>query len=271
MGYEKLVTLGKYLQACGKKSILETKQIGRVNASELGVCFPNGTITFATEESAKKYAKNRVIAALKEPKPFERTIVTSRNRVLDELNGDSMQGGALSIGKYKSLNDNVSVYHGHTDMHGEGITTPISLADYNVLKEFGDHVDEIVAYNSLGEFSRLKNIHQPQWLNKTFAIIRRLLQVGKCQRDFNNTILSPIKSEQRKLCKQAVQLMRNPNSAEEVLQEIEALTKQANELAINIQTSKEGIKAIHEFWSKASKKGKYGIEYSTNFHHLDDL
>ena len=63
MGYDKIVTLAercaKYAQACGKRSILETKPVGKVDVSKLGVClsdesvhFPNNIIRYKTEGEA---------------------------------------------------------------------------------------------------------------------------------------------------------------------------------------------------------------------------
>ena len=43
MGYKKMVTLAgrcaKYAQACRKRSILETKPVGKIDASELGMIY----------------------------------------------------------------------------------------------------------------------------------------------------------------------------------------------------------------------------------------
>lgn len=230
----------------------------------LGYIVPGGTINFLTEQTAINYAKNRAISALNCPNPYERMIVVSKNRILDELCGDK-NSVCLDMRKYKKLQDNISLYHGHPDFNGKGITPPVSLNDYDTLKTFGDNVDEIVAFNSIGEFSMLKNIHQPKWLPRTLQLWRRVQQVNTCDLKFKTHIFNSINKKKQALMQEMRALFNSDNENFEL---IEKIAEEINKLGENAQTSKEGMNKIHKFWLNATRKGKYGIEYSTNFSHL---
>ena len=59
----------KYVKACGKRSILETKPFqGKINAKELGVVFPDGQINFQNEDAILKYIYKRLHDSLNRPK-----------------------------------------------------------------------------------------------------------------------------------------------------------------------------------------------------------
>ena len=144
--------------------------------TNVGYICPNGNINFQTNEAAVTYAKNSIIAALKCKKPFERAIVLSDNTILGEYDGNSDTVTiTINIRKVKKhLHNKISVYHGHTDnTETEGVTNPISFDDYRFMKY--EKVDEVVAINSKGEFSKLKNTHKPIWLSSQKWFIDKVI------------------------------------------------------------------------------------------------
>ena len=60
---------------------------GKINPKNMGYVLSDGTINFGSEESAKLYAKNRIMSALKSKEPFERGVYVNKNRILEEADG----------------------------------------------------------------------------------------------------------------------------------------------------------------------------------------
>lgn len=57
--------------------------------------------------------------------------------------------------------------HGHPDLYGKGCSAPISIADASTILGW-NNLEEIVAYNTKGEFSKLKkiSIDGESWITK---------------------------------------------------------------------------------------------------------
>ena len=136
----------------------------KVDSKTLGYIRPDGVINFQSTLAAQEYAKNRAISALKGKNPHERLIIVDKNRILDEIEGDSYSGVLIPI-KYKT--NKLSVVHGHPDLYGKGCLAPISIADASTILRW-NNLEEIVAYNTKGEFSMLKkiSIDGESWITK---------------------------------------------------------------------------------------------------------
>lgn len=170
-----------------KTGINSTRKVPKL--TNVGYICPNGNINFQTNEAAVTYAKNSIIAALKCQKPFERALVLSDNTILGVFDENSKSLKiTTNIKKIKKhLHNKISVYHGHTDnTETEGVTDPISFYDYRFLKFNG--VDEVVAFNSKGEFSKLKNKRKPIWLNLQRWFIEEI--VCSCSNAYSERVTS---------------------------------------------------------------------------------
>ena len=131
---------------------------GKLNPNNLGWVRPDGVINFASENAAETCAKNIVMKAFKAPVQYERGVVLSKNKILDVIEGDAASCPFNSMDYQCSK---IKFYHSHPDMYGKGKTTPVSAGDFQALRGkviVGNNIDEVVAFNSNGEYSKLTKI-----------------------------------------------------------------------------------------------------------------
>lgn len=269
----------------------------RVNFAELGYYRPSGEMIFPTEKAAMKYAEKRAISALKEPEPFERGVLVCKNRVLGEFNGDCEKVQIeLKDGLLKN-SEKYSVIHGHPNVSQDGVTTPISLADYYYLSS-NKACKEVIAYNTNGEFSKLIQLPPPKmpWeTTKLEAPVKldiknffKNYKVKKFEKEnytnkFDNIKSSKIKEatfpkyklyeilfSNSELNNKYLKTLLNAMTKEEraALDNAKALNdkEKAIDIILNFQLSDRGIQAIHKFWQENSNIAN--VEYTTNFAHL---
>lgn len=270
--YNIVINLAKqaanFTKICGKTSILQTKapKFAKVDFSKLGVVFPTKKtnfrsgerINFQSIDAAEEYTKNSIIKALKNNQPYEKSIITNKNKILSQINGN---GNSVAVDTQLKYSRHFKDRHGHPDTYMAGCTNPVSLADYRGL--FGEYgVNEIKVYNSLGEFSQLTKKR-----NKFISFLPKKIQdflytkidkkrISKAETDFENVFINllPENKKQRYLELKGKYTMTFKESDE--LYEIQQ-TLGSNEIS---------AKAVHDFWIKGARK--YGVEYSTNFSNL---
>ncbi len=265
MGYDKLVTIAercaKYAQACGKRSILETKPVGKVDVSKLGVCLSDGSVHFQNEESAVEYIFNSLKKSAKNG--FEKVIVKKKNNIIGEANGEQFDASEafLSIkGIRERLNGNVSrdieVFHSHPDMYGQNCTLPLSDSDIKTILNF--NLNKMVAVNSKGEFNSLKitsefnplkfmqfmqdseTIYLSEYCNGTFRKIQKLSKEVNTYRERGQEVPEEIWKLRDKLL---VDLSK--------VSELEDIADKA--------------RTLHKSYQIADQ---YGLKYETNFSNL---
>lgn len=253
--------IARYVKTCGKKSILETKPFrGKFEPNKLGYILSDGTINFSSVKTAFEYGKNKCIQALNSSNPYEHGVIISGTRVLEELVGTISSCPFIPM-KYKT---NITFLHGHPDMYAKGGSTPVSIADFrslvgNIL--MNRNVDEIVAFNSKGEYSKLsKKVKKPK--NKISLIwnyIKYSRIEKKEQKMLSKSSIAPLLKKRKSLQKR---LRTKDGINEMVFNQILEIDKQI----ASFKVSESDCKIIHEFWKKNASS--LGVIYETNFSDL---
>ena len=265
MGYEKIVTLAercaKYAQACGKRSILETKPVGKVEVSKLGVCLSDGSVHFQKEESAIGYIFNRLQKAAKEG--FEKVIVKKDNSIIGEANGEQFNANEafLNIKGIKerlagNVRRDVEVFHSHPDMYGNGCTMPLSDADVNTILNF--NLKKMVAINSKGEFNSLG-------ISSEFNPLKFMQFQGENNAAIQTECFKELTEKCLNLAKEVSSYKLNGKEVPEELYKLR--DKLLNDLAKVSENEQwaEKARVLHKSYLKAEQ---YGLKYETNFSNL---
>ena len=257
-----------WTKACGKRSILETRAVNKhIKPQKLGYICPDKTINFQNAEAAKEYSKNRAIAALQGKNPHERLLIVDKNRVLDEIEGSS---SSVVFTPFTYKGSKLSAIHGHPDSYAKGCAAPVSAADASIIlcwKKF----NEIIAYNTKGEFSELKkvdSIDDQGWfsnLKKKFKNSTNIRNSESVKLRYTKMFIPPeilkkYKEINKKIGKCFFKGTQNEYDA--LITEKEKLAK----MIIEAQLTETGCKQTHDFWLKYAKK--YNLEYTTNFSNL---
>lgn len=222
---------------------------GKINPKTLGYVCPNGTINFQTAESAQTYAKNRVMSALHEPKPFERAVLIEDSRIIGEIDGTTHH---VKLDR--------KILDGHKDValvHGHPIGTPLSYDDYATLTA-NDRLNSIIAYNKRGEYSKMTKRKKP--------FILRLISQKVCDEIKKIRILTAesmvkaTKNDWQEVIDGAVKIKKaHPDMIkEEVLATEEG--KKLQDFAIRL------LKKINDIWAKNERF--FGIKYETDYSKL---
>ena len=169
MGYDKLVTLAercaKYAQACGKRSILETKPVGKVDVSKLGVCLSDGTVRFPhlnmiryrTAEEAEANAKKICMKQYETPIGQQKEIMigtVGRDLYLNEIGTENKcQAPAVLMSKaYR--NRPKKLFHNHPTCLDGGYSEPVS--PFDIWHATDVNPISLTAFNSYGEYNTVK-------------------------------------------------------------------------------------------------------------------
>lgn len=252
--------------------------IKNINPTELGWVRPDKSIIFQSCDVAQKYAKNKVIQALKSKDSFEKGILLKENVIFSEINGDNSHivlEGQLPNMDFKGCD----FVHGHPDISKFG-TTPVSLEDY--LSFLGLNLNKMVAYNKEGEVSSIEKVQSKfyRFLPKKLVKLLEFVQnVGKgsiavseyakmWSRLFPKDLQKPVEGlmhssldnellADRKLARFGKLVQSNP----ELLDLIKVKTYEV------LGNSDTPIIAIDNFWKNNSKR--LGYKYSTNFSNLN--
>ena len=253
--------IARYVKTCGKKSLLETKPFrGKIESSKLGYILSDGTINFSNVEAAFEYGKNRCVQALNGNNPYEHGVVISGKRVLEEIIG-TRSSCSFNPRKYKTK---ITFLHGHPDMYAKGGTTPVSVADFRALVGnifMNRNVDEVVAFNSKGEYSKLSK-KVKKYKNK-LSLIWNYIKYAKIE-----------KKEQKMLSKLSVApLIEKINSLQKKLRTKDGINEiiynqllEIDKQIASFKVSESDCKIIHEFWKKNASS--LGVIYETNFSNL---
>ena len=270
--------VARYVKACGKKSILQTKPFRKnTNPKELGYIHPDGMIIFQTNDVAQKYAKNRVMQALHLEEPFERGVFINKNIILEEINGNNNSIDLISTKIFKQrncgldkeidVNETIEFVHGHPDYFGKGYTMPLTggdgftfPSDYAVM--IGHNLKKVTAYNSLGEFNTIT------WLgNKT-----KLEAIQKHSSDYWNYLAKLLDKKDYEHYKDFMQKCikyvqeNNGQLSLELIEENQVITSKIIEKAEKLLNTRRGAKICHGLWRRNASE--YGVSYSTNFSNL---
>ena len=252
-----------------KKILTATPSVGKfarryipqqIKPQELGIILPEGIINFQSANAARKCAKNLVIEPLHLPKPYERGVVVSNNQILDIIEGNNSQITDFMPIKYKK---NISFIHGHPDMYAKGATTPISLSDFETLK--WRNVDEIIAYNSEGAFSKLSKESIPQNNFQKFILQIKLSRMNRLQKKVTKEMsIYKMLEESKQLDKKiSSELMKDNDEYVSVL--VDRKLQLQKDLQ-NATATADDCKLIHNFWTKNAKK--FGLKYETNYKNI---
>ena len=233
-----------------------------------GFARKDGTIAYDSVKGAEEFAKNRVIQALKTPKPFERGIFLKGNRILGQVDGTESYVDFTDLA-WKIRDTDITVVHGHPT------NTPVSINDFLVM--LTRKYKKMIAYNKKGEFSMLeekspsflerilpeklsKMLNNAKWLaqgrtvTRDYAVAWAKMFPNKYQKnieaDIHNMIGYPF--AEANLVKKA----RAMRYSEKAYDEIESIEN---------QVMKDGTVSnmVNEFWKNVTKKINY--TYSTNF------
>lgn len=275
-----------------------------INKNTLGYVCPNGCINFQSPEAAMNYAKNTVLQALHCPRPYEKAVLVSDRRVLSQSIGTAEH---VEIGSIPdNIKSKVKIIHGHPDILGTGKTTPVSIQDYSVFSS-NKAFSEIIAYNSKGEYSKLKRIESPKELsviqpnvtkdNSTFfnisnfkkctknplankssdsfrgKIIKNIIESSSDKKPFINDFIEyySLNDEAKKLVPAYKKALLNLLTPEQRLAAQQALkskdTKKAIDLMNNAIKTNEKLPQTIHSFWK-SALNHTNIEYSTNFSNL---
>ena len=266
MGLEKLGTLAeqcvKYAQAYGKRTILETKPVGKINFSELGIRLSDGAIRFQTEEAALNYSKNACMQTAKLPplQQIEIGIGREGNTILGQTNGDRLNCDLAKIDAFnifdRSKPRTKEFYHYHTDLYGKGKTNPLSIGEYrgDVAQLFKHNLKAITAYNSHGQYNRVPNFN-----------CQLLSEFAKKHKELVKTMAVPMNMWDRfSLLDSLEKLSKKTNFKMSIKNEKEhsVLIDKINSLARKFQETPEYARATHIFWLENAEK--YGMKYTTN-------
>ena len=247
----------KYVKHNTKRNILEIKPLkDKINPEKLGAIFPDGTINFATNEAAFEYGKSRCVQALNGPNPYEHGVILSGRRVLDEIIGDE-SSGLIRPSKYKT---NIIFLHGHPDMYAKGCTTPVSTTDFKTLVGnifFDRNVDELYAFNSLGEYSKIsKKVKNPENKFQLFWNYYKYARINAAEaRLLKKMSFAPIYEEYYRK-------METGTIEEKIKLLEEGIAKDKS-----IKSTEADCRIINEFWKKNAKS--FGIDYECNYSSLD--
>lgn len=249
-------------------SLLCTKvPTGKINPNNLGWVRTDGVINFATEEAAETCAKNMVMKAFKAPVQYERGVITSKNQILDVIEGETTtcQFNPLD---YKCR---IKFFHSHPDMYGKGKTTPISVGDFQVLRGkviFGNNIDEVVAFNSNGEYSKLTKIcKEPknwfQWLRYQYMYYKfdKIAEKNLYNKWSVKDTQKQLKEVNDKLLKAMIH--KDEKAMYELVKESCRILEEQKKL----KATEEDCKIIDWFWRKYAKK--LGVKYETNYTSLN--
>ena len=259
-----------WTKACGKRSLLETRAVNKhIKPQKLGYICPDKTINFQNAEAAKEYSKNRAIAALQGKNPHERFLIVDKNRVLDEIEGASTMGYLYPL-KYKG-STKLSVIHGHPDAYAKGCTTPVSALDASTILLW-KNLNEIIAYNTKGEFSRLKkidSIDNQGWFSNLKKKFKNLINIKNSEAvklRYKKTLIPPeISKRLNEINRKIVDCVKGKGTEEKFNALIDEKMKLGKMLE-EAQLTETGCKQTHDFWLKYAKK--YNLEYTTNFSNL---
>lgn len=252
--------------------------IKNINTSDLGWVRPDKSIVFQSGEVAQKYAKNRVMQALKSKNSFERGLIIKDNVILSEINGSNSR---IVLDDHLPQVDlrGCEFVHGHPDISKFG-TTPPSLEDY--LSLLGLNLSKMIVYNKEGEFSAIERSQ-----SKFFKFLpKKLVKLLEFVENVGNGSIAV--SEYAKMwsklfpkdLQKAVEVLIHSNLDNELLADrklahlgkiiqsnqelVDCIKWKTYEILGNSDTS---IKAIDNFWKNNSKRLRY--KYSTNFSNLD--
>ena len=239
---------------------------GKIEPKNLGWVCPDGTINFATSETANNYAKNAVVKALNAPKPYEKSVVVNDRRIIFEHNGT--ENNCIVPPDAQG-----TWVHGHPDT----FAVPFSATDYSAFMSV-KNIDKAVIYNSAGESSSLVKVPKQSFLDKLLLKIipkenyENMImgaKIGQCYGGYNSALLKNCSSgTTMRLNKLAMQKLialakGDTQLAEKYATEYTQLYNKEMEAALKDEKT---AKRIHNFWTKYAKK--LGIEYSSNFSNL---
>ncbi len=237
----------------------------KFNQYTVGYVHTDGQISFASQDAALNYAKNRVIKALNCDKPFERGILIDKNVVCAEINGNTSR---VIIPYKNAKGKNIISVHGHPDaikvreghhpcylrdllfcskikgkIKKNGITYPVSLSDYRNFMLKPNEWKSIV-YNSKGEYSMLRK--SKSQLSMNYQEFNELENEYYMTVPNHNSFLSKLKY----IYNSFRNFFLSAENAEK------SMLKEANSLSNN----------IHEFLTKNTEQ--YGVIYETNYSNL---
>lgn len=217
--------------------------------------------SFETRKDALKYAKKKVIDALKESSPYEyNVIIDNNNNIVGEFKGDSTEVKSFyrmtDLLKGVFLGYSITSIHGHPDNTGQNITTPISFSDFRSLVTIPIEKESIV-FNKRGEYSILKKTDRFVSLEEELIEFFRYVYNEMLIDGFNK------KNPEKLVKRESDKNFCNSN------REKERIDKAYYEEVTQFSQTIDGIKIIDAFWREYASK--LGLEYKTNYSCLQNV
>ena len=253
---------------------------GKIDPKALGYVCPNGEINFATENTAIQYTKNKCMKAAQNG--YELGGFRHKNRILLEKKGDA---DCVDFGRHVDVPEGTEVFHSHV---GEN-ANPVSLQDYICIMD-EPKISSIIAYDSKGAYSKLSKTAEAyqdevetivvkdkglkQFLRQIFdkpkiftgLISKRFRLKQECENDFLDKVIGKeLRERLEQIDKQLTFIERGKIKC--TPEEFNRLQKEQSDLLRTAQSSNVGKQRIHKFWNENDYK--YGVEYSTDFLHLN--
>lgn len=227
---------------------------------------------FATEELARDYAQQKILAALHSDNPHEYMVIIDKNtnKILGEYKGDKDHVSA-GIEAY-DFPDNAICIHGHPTYlteNGINYSTPLSFSDF---KGLNMNQSECTAINPNGEYSTLikktdfKEL--PPGLMKYYEGVHMDMVYGDLF-EKNKHQLHPLVADCENISqlfdkvKQLKEMGITKEQAMEIKESILKVFPENYESVLDLNM----IKNIHKFWQKYADE--MGLIYKTNYSYLD--
>jgi len=283
MGYEKLISLAercaKYAQACGKRSILETKPVGQVDVSKLGVClsdgsvhFPNNIIRYKTAEEAVLKQHELLMTEFNKPlsEQLEWCISRKGNEIFIGSKYDAahcdFHPNVSSKGRSDCINPNRIFDSTHTHpFHPEfGGTFPLSNGDIAslILKPLKSQT----AINKNGEFCTATIVDINKLMKNCEMALEARIKVNKAIIEY---VKLAFMGKDGNRLHELRELKMKSTLSNELKSELETLEREFEKLTIDkfvTEQPENYAKYLHRAYQEILPK--YGIKYETNFSNL---
>ena len=255
-----------------KRGLSKTSSI---NPKNLGFICPGGSINFLSSGTAQKYAKNRVLQALRQKNPFERAVYVNENRVLGQVDGTKLCINASNINcintRYVNgikqgfnMDDSIMMFHGHPEMKINAGSPPLSGADYNQMLYL--NLKKVVAFNRAGEINSFERV--TSFASKDFTT-NYILTFSKKIDDFHRKLYLSTKVRKfiDKFNSRIQRYQKEGKSIPKVMQQyIEKSNTKYNNMLLEKGGSSHYNTMYHNFLRENASS--FGVRYETNFSNL---
>ena len=281
MGMEKLglklaERAARYVKACGKRSILETKPVGNIDTSQIGVCLSDGTIhfpklnmtRFRTAEEAEAHAKEVVMKQFNVPIAEQREIAVAtwgRDYYHNTPGQHCRTASPIIYSGNNHPRGKTDLVHNHPSHNEIGDSVPLSGNDLQTLIMNESH--SVTALNKAGEYNTATVIDMDKAYGQSGIVSS--IKLGKML--VNEQFPYMMGKDGKRLLE-----LRGLKEKQTLTPELEAELKNLEIKFENFRDSdmakfmEEHVDEYVQILHRAYKKilPQFGIEYKTNFSNL---